>query len=192
MIDFEEHGYTIIRGFLDSASLATMSRYMEYRAKQTSETNTDPTSRYAFYADPLAETVLYNSREEIESICGRSLYPTYSYSRVYVRGDELKKHVDRSSCEISVSVNVAIDGSPWPIWCRYKGNSAVKCVLEPGDAVVYKGCEVEHWREPLQHASINAQFMLHYVDADGPYASYKWDSRPSLGMPSNKREKQCL
>lgn len=187
MTEFDKKGYTIVRGFLDPVSIATMSRYMEYRAKQVDEDYVDPTSRFSFYADPLAETILYNSREDIERVCGRKLHPTYSYSRVYVRGDELKKHVDRPSCEISVTVNVAINSDkPWPIWCRYK-DSPVECLLEPGDAVVYKGCEVEHWREPLRHADINAQFMLHYVDANGPYSSYRWDNRPALGMPSKTR-----
>lgn len=188
MTDFDEKGYVILRGFLDPGSVATMSRYMEYRAKQSNGNWEDPTSRYGFYADPLAETVLYNAREEVEKASGRELHPTYAYSRIYVNGDQLKKHVDRPSCEISVTVNVAIDADePWPIWCQYKGSEPVKCMLAPGDAVVYKGCEVVHWREPLTHANINAQFMLHYVDKNGPNAQYKWDKRPSLGMSSNTR-----
>lgn len=188
MTEFDAKGYTIVREFLDPASTQTMSRYMEYRAKQTPEEYDDPTSRFSFYADPLAETVLYSARSDVETVCGRKLYPTYSYSRVYVRGDELKKHVDRPSCEISVTVNVAIDAAdPWPIWCRYKNNDPVECLLNPGDAVIYKGCEVEHWRYPLRHANINAQFMLHYVDVNGPYANRKWDNRPSLGLLANTR-----
>lgn len=188
MTDFDQKGYAIVRGFLDPVAVSTMSRYMEYRAKQVGGNWEDPTSRYAFYADPLAETILYNAREDVEAACGRELDPTYSYSRIYVKGDQLKKHIDRPACEISVTVNVAINADkPWSIWCQYKDNPPVECVLAPGDAVVYKGCEVYHWREPLQHADINAQFMLHYVDKNGPNASHKWDRRSSLGLPSNTR-----
>lgn len=188
MTDFDQKGYAIVRGFLDPTAVATVSRYMEYRAKQSDGKWDDPTSRYSFYADPLAETILYNARPDVEKACGKELDPTYSYSRIYVKGDELKKHVDRPSCEISVTVNVAINADkPWSIWCQYKDNDPVECVLAPGDAVVYKGCEVHHWRDPLQHADINAQFMLHYVDKNGPNASYKWDRRPALGLPGSTR-----
>lgn len=188
MTDFDINGYVIVKEFLNPESVKTMSRYMEYRVKQTDNNYEDPISRFSFYADPLAETILYNSREKIERITLRDLYPTYSYSRVYVKGDQLKKHLDRPSCEISVTVNVAITANePWPIYCKYKNNNVVECLLSPGDAIIYKGCEVEHWREPLNHAEINAQFMLHYVNKNGPYANYKHDKRPALGMPSTTR-----
>ena len=37
---------------------------------------------------------------------------------------------------------------PWSIWVKNdQGEIAVD--LEPGDAMVYKGCEIEHWREPV-------------------------------------------
>lgn len=183
MTNFTNKGYAIVREFLDPTAVATVSRYMEYAVKLKGGNWEDPISKYSFYSDPLIETILYNSREEIEQVCDLELYPTYSYSRVYVKGDQLEKHVDRPSCEISVSVNVAITSDkPWSIWCQYKNNDPVECVLAPGDAVIYKGCEVYHWREPLQHADINAQFMLHYVNKNGPYASYKWDRRSGLGI----------
>ena len=56
-------------------------------------------------------------------------------------------------------------------------------VLEPGDAVVYKGCEVVHWRGESVDTEVTAQFMLHYVDQNGPYAKFKFDTRSRLGIP---------
>ena len=32
---------------------------------------------------------------------GLKLYPAYTYARIYKKGDELKRHKDRFSCEIS-------------------------------------------------------------------------------------------
>ena len=60
-------------------------------------------------------------------------------------------------------------------------------MLNPGDAVVYKGCEVTHWRRKLPKGHINVQFMLHYVDKNGPYAEYKFDKREALGLDSSAR-----
>lgn len=184
MTEFQEKSYTVIKGFLDPQSVQTVSRYMEYAVKNGAYAKlSDGFSTYAKYADPLIETILYNSKEEIEKITGSVLHPTYSFARVYVRENELLPHTDRPSCEISVTVNVATVGKVWPIWMQVSGQHPVSFKLEPGDAVVYKGCEVKHWREKAVDTQINAQFMLHYVDQDGPHAAFKFDKRTSLGVP---------
>ena len=148
---------------------------------------TDRWSKHAKYADPLMETILYNSKESVEEITGMALDPTYAYARVYFKNDEMPKHTDRHSCEISLTVNVATVGKKWPIWIHVSGQEPIAIALEPGDAIVYKGCEVSHWREKAVDMDITAQFMLHYVDKNGPYAKYKYDARPGLGMPISSR-----
>ena len=52
-------------------------------------------------------------------------------------------------------------------------------MLEEGDAVLYKGCEVDHWREPYTEGTKLAQVFLHYVDANGPYTEWKNDKKPN-------------
>ena len=57
--------------------------------------------------------------------------------------------------------------------------------LEPGDLVIYRGCDLEHWREPFTIEDENAwhvQGFFHYVDKNGPFKDYKFDKRESLGM----------
>jgi hypothetical protein len=184
MTEFNQNDCVVVRGFLDKQAAATISQYMEFAVKQRGMVrNTDEvTTSYSRYADPLIETVLLNSLEHIEEITERKLYPTYSYARVYLKGDALLPHVDRPSCEVSVTVNVATVGKPWKIWMKPPGKEPVACELEPGDAVVYKGCEVVHWREEAVDTDVTAQFMLHYVDQNGPHTAYKWDKRPGLGF----------
>ena len=100
--------------------------------------------------------------------------------------DDLDIHVDRPSCEYSATINIARKGNPWPIWVKAPNGKPVECVLEPGDGVVYKGMEVEHWRNTLAQSGteLNVQIMLHYVDVDGPHAELKFDMREKLGLPS--------
>jgi hypothetical protein len=161
---------------------------MEYSVKNNQYGKLDDNySTYAKYADPLIETILYNSREAVETITGLSLDPSYAYARVYVEGDELPVHLDRPACEISLTVNMATIGESWPIWMEVLGHEPISVLLEPGDAVVYKGCEVKHWRKKTTDNKLTAQFMLHYVDKNGLNASYKWDKRPSLGLPVTAR-----
>lgn len=189
MTEFERNSCVLVKGFIDPQGIQTVSRYMEYAFKQNAllREEDEAIKSYARYADPLTETILYSSLEHMEEITGKKLHPTYSYSRVYVKGDVLKPHVDRPSCEVSVTVHVATNGEPWPIWMKVRGKEPMSFTLEPGDAVVYKGCEVTHWRGVADKTEVNVQFMLHYVDQNGPNANYKFDTRPSLGLRQNSR-----
>jgi len=75
----------------------------------------------------------------VSEVCGKELYPTYSYARIYQPGEELEPHTDRPSCEISVTVNIASKGRLSPIWMHYKDNQPHSYTLNPGDAVVLQG-----------------------------------------------------
>lgn len=194
MIETQDEYCTVVRDFLDETTVKTLSLYMEnkLRAKQWDTrpnkfTYEEDPSQYLFYADPLAEVVLSESTPHIEEIVGLKLFPTYSYSRIYVKGDELTPHVDRPSCEISATINIANVGGLWPIWMKAPGKEPMKIELSPGDAVIYRGCEVTHWREKMVDQDVTVQFMIHYVNQDGPNTQHKWDKRPGLGYLSDTR-----
>ena len=186
MTEFQQKGYVLIKNFLDPDSVKTISRYLEYALKRYPENNQGggkgDASAISWYADPLIETVLQNSNEEMEKITGYKLFPSYSFTRVYQKGEELTPHVDRPACEISVTCHIATVGNPWPVWMQAPGEEPTQYTLEPGDACVYKGCEIKHWRNPATETDINVQMMLHYVNQNGPCAAYKYDQRPGLGL----------
>lgn len=186
--EFQNKGYTIVRGFIDPQSVSTISRYLENSLKRYPENNQggrhNDSSKISWYADPLIETVLLNSLPEMEEITGYKLFPSYSFTRVYTKGDELKPHTDRPACEISVTCHVATVGKPWPIWMQSPGAEPSEHFLEPGDACVYHGCQVKHWRVPATETDVNVQFMLHYVNQNGPNADHKFDRRQGVGLPS--------
>lgn len=186
---FEKYGCVLVEGFLDPLTVQTISMYMEnkIRRNEWEVEEAGPVTKLSYYSDPLIETVLQASLPLVAETCGKELDPTYSYMRVYQPGEKLEPHVDRPSCEISVTVNVASKGTPSPIWMHYKDNEPHAYTLNPGDAVVYKGCEAKHWRAPLKADQLNVQFMLHYVNKNGPHAGYKFDTRPNLGFPSKAR-----
>jgi hypothetical protein len=94
---------------------------------------------------------------------------------MYTKYSELLKHVDRPSCEISVTVNIGSDGTSWPIYI--KGNPVN---LKPGEAVIYLGCELPHWRESFK-GDWCAQVFLHYVDKNGKNKEWAYDKRSTLG-----------
>ena len=140
---------------------------------------------YSHYADIAMETLLDKLTPKIEEETGLKLIPTYSYARIYKKGDELKRHKDRYSCEVSTTLNLG--GDKWPIYLEpsgEEGKEGIKVDLEPGDSLIYKGCEVEHWREAFEGENCG-QVFLHYNDASGENAEEnKYDGRPFLGLPN--------
>ena len=78
---------------------------------------------YSHYADPVMETLLVKVLPVMQQETGLDLIPTYSYARLYKNGDELKRHKDRPSCEISTTINLG--GDPWPIFIDGTGADSV-------------------------------------------------------------------
>ena len=131
---------------------------------------------YFHYSDLVMETLLQKMKPLIEKETQTSLIETYSCARIYKKGDELKKHTDRPSCEISCTLNLG--GEMWPIFL-----DGEKILLNPGDMLIYKGYETEHWREPFTGNNC-AQVFLHYNENNGKFNNTnKYDGRPFLGLP---------
>ena len=152
---------------------------------------------YSQYANIAMETLMLKCQPEMEKVTGLKLYPAYTYARIYKKGDELKRHKDRFSCEISTTMNLG--GDKWPIYLSPNENvgvadgkkitnvskaKGIKVNLEPGDMLVYRGCELEHWREKFKGTEC-VQVFLHYNDRKTPGAKKNmFDKRMHLGLPN--------
>jgi len=140
---------------------------------------------YSCYSDIAMETLLLKCQPKMEEATGLKLYPAYTYARIYKKGDELKRHKDRFSCEISTTMNLG--GDPWPIYLEPSGETdkkGIKVDLKPGDMLVYSGCELEHWRNKFKGKEC-IQVFLHYNNRKTLGArDNMFDKRPHLGLPS--------
>ena len=133
---------------------------------------------YSHYSDIAMETLLQKVKPIMEKETGIELIETYSYARIYKNGDELKRHKDRYSCEISTTMHLG--GDEWPIYVEPN----IEVNLEQGDMLMYRGCDLEHWREKFEGENCG-QVFLHYNDASGKNAEQnKYDTRPMIGLPS--------
>ena len=56
--------------------------------------------------------------------------------------------------------------------------------MENGDAVIYLGCELEHYREEFE-GEWSSQVFLHYVDSEGPNKDHFKDKRGRFGQPKD-------
>jgi hypothetical protein len=159
---------------------------------------------YSHYSDFAMETLLIKLLPVMEKETKLKLIPTYSYARIYEKKSNLFRHKDRESCEISTTLNLG--GDSWPIFidptgednvfnkrntdkgeeCDIKktANKGIKINLEPGDMLVYKGDELEHWREEFNGEKC-VQVFLHYNEKNGKFKDKNlYDGRPMLGVPS--------
>ncbi len=122
------------------------------------------------------EALLLTLKPIIEKEVGKELLPTYSYMRIYYKNSFLQKHTDRPSCEYSATICISVDNIPWDIY--FNGNCVI---LYPGDMVIYKGMELEHWRETYSENE-QIQVFLHYVEKNGCNSHFVNDNRPFIGI----------
>ncbi len=140
---------------------------------------------YSQYSNIAMETLMLKCQPKMEEVTGLKLYPAYTYARIYKKGDVLKRHKDRFSCEISTTMNLG--GDPWPIYLEPSGEIGKKGIrvdLKSGDMLVYSGCELEHWRNKFKGKEC-IQVFLHYNNRKTLGArDNMFDKRPHLGLPS--------
>ncbi len=152
---------------------------------------------YSQYGNIAMETLMLKIQPLMEKETGLKLYPAYTYARIYKKEDVLKRHKDRFSCEISTTMNLG--GDDWPLYLEpdsskggvkegvgyvSENTKGVRVDLKPGDMMVYKGMELEHWRDKFKGKEC-IQAFLHYNNCKTPGAKDNmFDKRPHLGLPS--------
>jgi hypothetical protein len=186
---FKDQGYCVIKSAISAELRDFITQYALFDEMQGFSSEKDSAingaqvpNAHSKYADPAMESLLLILQEQIENNTGLKVFPTYSYFRVYRNGDSLKNHRDRESCEISATLcfNYSYTDYAWPIYMEDKA-----ITLDPGDLVIYKGCDLYHHREEFQptEESWQVQGFFHYVNQDGPYSDFKFDKRPNIGEP---------
>ena len=206
---FEENKYVVIKNFLSTEMSILAYQYcvnkvisidfkkfydlQNYHKEWDGNFNdTQSPNDYSCYGDIFMESILILSLNSIENFIGKNLIPTYSYWRFYQKHSELKRHIDRPSCELSATLCLGYNISNvdqkvypnyvWPIFVKnQKHPQGAPIPLEPGDLMIYKGCEVEHWRDKFKGLN-QAQVFLHYNEKNGKH-NIQYDGRPCLGVP---------
>ena len=148
-------------------------------------TDAQAPNTYAIYSDTAMETLLEALKVKMEKETDYKLNETYSYARIYKNGDILHRHKDRDACEVSATLHLG--GDPWTIYLDptgKEGQAGIPVDLEPGDMLLYSGCDLEHWREEFKGKDCGQAFF-HYNDITTEKGKKnKFDSRPFLGLPA--------
>jgi len=164
--------FKLIKNFFTQKELDVFSRYCYNKIDQNKDYKLDIQSfSPAWYNDPLMNSILYSKLSKVELESKLKLYPTYAYWRYYVFGGTLEKHLDRPSCEVSVTACIK-KYDDWPIFVE-----GVSFELKEGDAVLYAGCDQEHERPGVYKGDGMAQVFLHYVNQNGPNKNHAYDQK---------------
>lgn len=195
---FKENRYLDLKNIVptDICKIITKYSLLKEEIEFTPElgNNAQVENAHSVYGDTLMETMSHFLLPHMEKNTGLSLCPTYTYYRVYRPGMILDRHKDRPSCEISTTVcfgfNYANKNANYR-WGMYIEPNAL-ITQNPGDLIVYRGCEVDHWRDPFDVGlgSYQVQAFFHYIDKTGPfYPEFSYDKRPGLGYRLDKMHK---
>jgi predicted 2-oxoglutarate/Fe(II)-dependent dioxygenase YbiX len=196
-------GYVHLPEFLDKENCAQLVDELKKLVDKGATTKDEqcPISQ-AVHGAPVFDSLLEQLLPHFETASGKRLFPTYAYARLYKPGEELKIHTDRPACQISATLTLGFEGDVWPIYVgdyaeEGQGRKAVsehgkevwltneaEIKMDVGDAVLYYGMDKVHWRNKYTEGQWQAQVFLHYVDADGPHAEWKYDKRPKLSHHS--------
>jgi len=129
------------------------------------------------YAYSVGEALLKKKKDFIEKISQQELDYTNSFCRKYTEGSSLGKHKDRPA--LQVSATICLGGEKWEIFIKDKSDNTHGITMSAGDAIVYSGTELEHWREKLNKGYVNMCF-IHYCKKG---SEYKLDKREFIGQP---------
>ena len=196
-MSYKKNSYLVVKNAIpiDVANFVydyfNMKRRTYYTLKNTSyiskfdadwgEHDKQVPNAYAHYADMAMETILDFLTPKMSKLTKLNLTPTYSYARIYGKGDILHPHTDRYSCEVSTTLNLG--GDMWPIWLVDKNGKHKEIKLNPSDMLIYNGCELKHWRDEFK-GDICSQVFLHYNIKNDKGNSNLYDQRLHLGLPS--------
>lgn len=164
--DLKENNYIFVPRLIDPDRAKKIgSEYESYAEHNGLAGDSQAPNSRSMYDYKSALELLCELTPDISKLSGLTVLPTYSYIRVYKTDDDLKRHRDRDSCEISVTLNLGGD-CEWPIHIERPDGSIANITMQPGDAMIYLGCQADHWRDSIP-GSKYIQVFLHYVDSNG-------------------------
>jgi hypothetical protein len=175
---FQSDDYVRLYELIHPFHLGSLRRYYRHMVRTGGMTLGDSGSprRCVAYNETVAQFFHGQFAAIVSAIAGVRVRPSFVYVASYQGSAELPVHTDREQCEYAVSLLVdytpePLDQSPWPLYLETaKGTVTVWQAI--GDALLYRGQSLPHYRTPLAGSSTSTSIFFYYVDDnfDGPLA----------------------
>ena len=187
--------YVVLHRLLPPAQMKAMRRYYrQYVSHGFMPFGDDQVNRrYYQHNEPLAGFLHKTFAAVMSLVIGQEVIPSYVYAASYLENAVLDPHTDRPQCEFSMSFQIDYlpepenHLSPWGLFVWQPDfangepfsyfsqefpaksqdedkNPAV--YLTSGDGLIYKGCELIHYRYALPEGHQSTSLFFHYVPKD--------------------------
>lgn len=193
---FQDEKYVVVEKILPSYYMRAMKTFFREYVSNGFMAFDGRQVKHRFYEHnlPLARFFHRDFTKLMSIIVGEDVKPSYAFSASYFGEAALDPHIDRAQCEYSISFQVDYqpepkdDLSPWGLYVsplelaerQHKGSfpwgdypeddpDSRKCKkvhLRSGDGLFYRGCELVHYRYPLEKGHTSTSIFFHYVAKD--------------------------
>jgi hypothetical protein len=166
---FQEKGYAAVTRLIHPFHIAELRRYYRYllRTGRMFLGDIQCPGRRVIHNDGVARFFHHQLTAAVAALVGEPVKPSYVYVASYQEGARLKRHVDREQCEFSISFCLDYSpeprrATPWPL--HLDTPSAKVTVFQSiGDGLLYRGCRLPHFRDPLPKGNSSTSIFFHYV-----------------------------
>lgn len=169
---FCQRRYTTVSGLIHAFQIDALRKYYR-RLVRTGGMylgDAQASCRYACHNEAVSRFFHHQLTDAISEIAGEKVKPSYTYVVSYQGGAELEPHTDREQCEFTLSILVDYPPerereSPWPL-CIQPGKRTVRVIQNVGDAILFCGRQLPHFRPKLAEGLTSTTVLLHYVRED--------------------------
>jgi hypothetical protein len=185
-VAFEAGGHAIVSDLVSAAELAALRRYYAalLDAGLVPLGDRQSAARYSAYNDPVGRFVHARLAGTMSAVVGQPVVPSFSYFFSYLPGAALEPHKDRPQAEFSISLQIDHGsghsfGHPpgpspadlwrppgptsWPLCFTFDDGRTAAADLAIGDAVLYHGRALTHYRPRLADGQCSSILVLEYV-----------------------------
>jgi hypothetical protein len=167
-----QRGYVMLQGLLHPFHLGALRRYYRYQTRAGAFPLGDgqTTGRYVAHDESVTRFFHRQLTHVIGDIARNLVQPSYTYLSFYQGGADLAPHTDRAQCEYTASLCVDATPEPeaqvpWPLHIM-TAEGELRVWQHIGDALLFRGRVLTHWREWLADGYTCSNVLLHYVDQD--------------------------
>jgi Sulfotransferase family len=174
---FADWNYCLLSTLIHPAHLRALGRYYRELISEGIWRLGDPqvAGRYGWHNEMLARFFHHQLTSYVGRVVGIPVKPSYAYVSAYQGGAILERHVDREQCEFTMSLLVECssdDAAPeWPLYFDTP-KGTIEVVQSVGEAVLFRGTKLPHYRPRLGEGQTYTSLLFHYVPANFTHTLY--------------------
>src|SRR5262249_40548434 len=151
--DLQDKSWTMLESLYNSAGAPTFRKWVQQNQPYYKRGGPLVANRLEQHNDILCRFFHSEFSKVLIPLFPEPVKPSYSYLGIYHDEACLPKHTDREQCQWNVSV--VLDSFPeintvddsWPIFLEPAPDECIPLKAIIGDAIVYRGTRIPHWRE---------------------------------------------